>query len=186
MSQFLTTRISSEISPQSPVLCALSVGRFSITSGFGFVRSPELEFMKQVTPKYRAIRVFGPCGMTWAVTVLFLVFIAISTAEAVTIDMVNVGNAGNAPDTRYNSTAVGSVPYSYRIGKYEITAGQYTEFLNAVAGEDANGLYNLEMDPIWPTGPHIEQTGSSPNYSYSVGSDWANRPVNSVNFWDAV
>jgi sulfatase modifying factor 1 len=110
-----------------------------------------------------------------------------STVSAVTIDMVTVGNPGNAPDTRYNSIAVGSVGYTYQIGKYEVTTGQYTEFLNAVAKADPNGLYNTAMgDPGGSRGANIQRTGSSPNYSYSVAADWANRPVNYVSFRDAV
>ena len=109
-----------------------------------------------------------------------------STAAAVTIDMVTVGNPGNAPDTRYDATGFGSVGYVYQIGKYEVTAGQYTEFLNAVAKADPNGLYNTAMgDPGGSFGANIQRTGSSPNYSYSVAADWANRPVNYVSFWDA-
>jgi formylglycine-generating enzyme required for sulfatase activity len=99
--------------------------------------------------------------------------------SAVTLDMVLVGNAGNAPDT----TGFGSVVYAYQIGKYEITAGQYTEFLNAVAKDDPNGLYNTSMTGSF--GANIQQIGSSPNFSYSVAPDWANRPVNYVSFWDA-
>jgi hypothetical protein len=52
-----------------------------------------------------------------------------SSVSAITIDMVSIGNPGNAPDTRYNSISVGSVDHVYQIGKYEVTAGQYTEFL---------------------------------------------------------
>jgi formylglycine-generating enzyme required for sulfatase activity len=115
------------------------------------------------------------------------VFVAISllcsSVQAVTIDLVPVGNLGNAPDTRYNSISVGSVATAYRIGKYEVTAGQYTEFLNAVAKADPNGLYNTSMSD--PSGAQIVQTGISPNYSYSVAADWADRPVNYVSFWDA-
>jgi sulfatase modifying factor 1 len=109
------------------------------------------------------------------------------------VDFVTVGNPGNAPDTRYNSMSVGSVNYAYQIGKYEVTAGQYTEFLNAVAKSDPNGLYDLAMgDPSGmpnsgdqDLGANIQRSGSSPNYSYSVALDWANRPVNNVTFWDA-
>ena len=36
--------------------------------------------------------------------------------------MVTVGNAGNAPDTRYGATGFGSVGSVYQIGKYEVTA----------------------------------------------------------------
>jgi formylglycine-generating enzyme required for sulfatase activity len=107
-------------------------------------------------------------------------------AHAVAIEMVTVGNPGNAADTRYNNMTVGSVDHVYQIGKYEVTAGQYTEFLNAVAKADPNGLYNTKMgDPANSLGDNIQRTGASPNFSYSVAADWASRPVNYVNFWDA-
>jgi len=38
-----------------------------------------------------------------------------------------------------------AVGYAYRIGKYEVTVGQYTAFLNAVAATDTFGLYNPNM-----------------------------------------
>ncbi|MEX2316399.1 MAG: SUMF1/EgtB/PvdO family nonheme iron enzyme [Pirellulales bacterium] len=120
-------------------------------------------------------------------TLVAATILCITSAEAATIDMVTVGNPGNAPDTRYNSISVGSVANAYQIGKYEVTAGQYTEFLNAVADADPNGLYNTAMaDPSGGSlGANIQRTGSSPNYSYSVAADWADRPVNYVSFWDA-
>lgn len=109
-----------------------------------------------------------------------------TTAYAVTGDLVSVGNPGNAPDIRYNNVSVGSVDHVYQIGKYEITAGQYTGFLNAVAKADPNGLYNPAMGAVFNDyGINIQQAGSSPNYSYSVPVDWANRPVTFVSFWDA-
>jgi len=65
------------------------------------------------------------------------------TAQAltVTLDMVPVGNAGNAADT----SGYGAVGYNYNIGKYDVTLGQYTAFLNAVAKTDTYGLYNSYM-----------------------------------------
>jgi formylglycine-generating enzyme required for sulfatase activity len=62
---------------------------------------------------------------------------AFEPASAVTIPTVPVSNADNAPNP---ATAVpyGSVDYDYRIGKTEVTVGQYTKFLNAVAATDAN------------------------------------------------
>ena len=126
---------------------------------------------------------------THLIAILLAALVAVSSAEAVTIDLVTIGNAGNAPDTRYNSISVGSVGYEYQIGKYEVTAGQYTEFLNAVAKADPNGLYNWSMGRPGAgddsQGANILRTESSPNYSYSVAADWANRPVNYVSFWDA-
>jgi formylglycine-generating enzyme required for sulfatase activity len=116
-------------------------------------------------------------------TLVIAVLFPCASAQAVTIDTVPVGNPGNAPDTRYNATGFGSVGYNYRIGKYEVTAGQYTEFLNAVADADPNGLYNTAMSSGF--GANIQRTSSSPNFSYSVAADWAVRPVNYVSFWDA-
>jgi formylglycine-generating enzyme required for sulfatase activity len=104
--------------------------------------------------------------------------------------MVTVGNPGNTADSRFINSfgfpiVVGSVDHVYQIGRYEITAGQYTAFLNAVAKADPNGLYNPAMaDTVSSEGANIRRTGSSPNYSYSVAGDWANRPVNYVSFWD--
>jgi formylglycine-generating enzyme required for sulfatase activity len=80
------------------------------------------------------------------------------------------------------------VGYEYGIGKYEVTAGQYTEFLNAVATEDTYGLYNMLMDydaNPGAFGPNIKRMGASGGYSYSVAADWAKRPVNHVSFWDS-
>ena len=75
--------------------------------------------------------------------------------------------------------------YNYRIGKYEVTAKQYTDFLNAKASTDPYGLYNAEM---WSSeyGCRIQRTGESGNYFYSIAPGWANRPVNYVSFWDAL
>jgi hypothetical protein len=101
------------------------------------------------------------------------------------VEFVTVGNPGNAPDTRYGFP-VGAVDHVYQIGKFEVTAGQYAEFLNAVAKVDPNGLYNTSMgDPGGHYGANNVRSGSSPNFSYSVPADCANRPVNFVNFWDA-
>jgi len=108
------------------------------------------------------------------------VMLTAGAVQAVVIDTVPVGNAGNGADT----TGYGAVAYAYKMGTYEVTAGQYTEFLNAVADTDTYGLYNTDM---WSCnyGCKIERTDTGSGYSYSVASDWANRPVNFVSFWDA-
>jgi formylglycine-generating enzyme required for sulfatase activity len=120
-------------------------------------------------------------------SLVFLAFFSATARATVNIEMVPIGNAGNAPQTRYNGISVGAVDHAYQIGKYEVTAGQYTEFLNAVAQADPHGLYNMAMgDPSCCTsGANIQRSGSSPNFSYSVAADWADRPVNWVSFWDA-
>ncbi|MGD0383810.1 MAG: SUMF1/EgtB/PvdO family nonheme iron enzyme [Thermoguttaceae bacterium] len=97
-----------------------------------------------------------------------------------------VGNQGNDPDTRYNNISVGAVSYSYKIGKYEVTSGEYTTFLNAVAKTDTYGLYNSSMGVIGSTGGcNIVRSGVSGNYKYTVADDYANRPVNYVSWGDA-
>ena len=74
----------------------------------------------------------------------FLLSLALSfasLAQAVTIDTVPVGNAGNAGDVQSQGT-FGAVPYNYRIGTTAVTNAQYTEFLNAVAVTDPYALHN--------------------------------------------
>ncbi|MHC4562529.1 MAG: SUMF1/EgtB/PvdO family nonheme iron enzyme [Planctomycetota bacterium] len=107
-----------------------------------------------------------------------------------TMDMplMNVTDLGNAPDTRYNLDVrpggFGSVNYAYSIGKFEVTAGQYCEFLNAVATTDTYGLYSTLM---WErnSGCKIQRIGAPESYVYSVGPDWADRPVNYMSWWNA-
>jgi formylglycine-generating enzyme len=102
---------------------------------------------------------------------------------AASLETVPVGNPGNATDPATDNL-YGQVNYTYNIGKYEVTARQYTEFLNAVASTDDYGLYHSNMsDTIRGSG--ISRSGSSGSYSYSVDSSFVNRPVDHVTFWDA-
>jgi formylglycine-generating enzyme required for sulfatase activity len=123
-----------------------------------------------------------------AVAVLVAVAAA---AQAVTIDLVPVGNPGNAGELSgagaggYGPDRIcGAVGYVYNIGKYEVTAAQYTAFLNAVAATDAYGLYNTNM---WSDtyGCKIQRSGTSGSYTYSVAADRADRPVNYVSWGDS-
>jgi sulfatase modifying factor 1 len=99
----------------------------------------------------------------------------------ITIDTVPVGDKGNAADTL---TGYGSVAYDYNMGKYEVTAGQYTAFLNAKAVTDTYSLYNTTMSNT-SYGSGITRVGSPGSYTYSVASAFINRPVNYVSFWDS-
>jgi formylglycine-generating enzyme required for sulfatase activity len=76
------------------------------------------------------------------------------------------------------------VGYNYNIGKYEVTAGQYAAFLNAVAATDTYGLYNRDMART-DYGSGITQHNASGSYTYTVDAAFVNRPVNYVSFWDA-
>ncbi len=143
---------------------------------------------------------------TISLTGLILLVVLATTAQAVIIETVPMGNPGNAADMRYNRSdrpeGYGSVNYDYSIGKYEVTAGQYRAFLNAVAAEDPYGLYSSGMrssnytsmlaDGNGNIGCQITRHGTSGNFTYDfsgrhIGSeaDWANRPVNYVDWADA-
>jgi sulfatase modifying factor 1 len=118
--------------------------------------------------------------------VLVLLLTAAVAAQAVTIDLVPVGNPGNAPDTvvmNDGTTGYGEVDYPYQIGKFEITAGQYVAFLNAVARTaDPYHLLGTGMGNTSDTwkGCNITMSGTPGNWVYSVPGNWANRPVNYV------
>ncbi len=105
---------------------------------------------------------------------------------AVTIDWVTVGDPGNTADFTVQAdgtTGYGSVNYDYRIGKHEVTNGQYAEFLNAVAATDTNFLYwdLMESKPLGG----IIRNGTSGTYTYTTKPNMANKPVNFVTFYDA-
>ena len=116
-----------------------------------------------------------------------MVVLTAGMAQAINIDLVPVGNAGNAGELSGSGDLAricGAVGYTYNIGKYEVTAGQYTAFLNAVGGVDTYFLYNSNMSNT-SNGSGIVQSGGGTvgnPYTYSVAADFANRPVNYV-FW---
>jgi len=110
-------------------------------------------------------------------------FLLTSTASAVTLDWVTIGEPGNFADT----TGYGAVADVYQISMYEITNADYTEFLNAVAATDTNNLYNLNMGqyhPIYGDYGGITRSGSPGSYTYSVRTDMDDKPVIFVSFWD--
>ncbi|NLF09589.1 MAG: SUMF1/EgtB/PvdO family nonheme iron enzyme [Pirellulaceae bacterium] len=108
--------------------------------------------------------------------------IAATSAQAVSIEMVTVGDPGNASDTEFLTP--GAVGYAYQLGKYEVTTSQYAAFLNAVAADDTYGLYNANMYSN-SYGCKIERLGSAGGYTYQVAADRADRPVNYVSWGDA-
>jgi formylglycine-generating enzyme len=158
------------------------------------------------------------CSVSLVVVVAVVLTLAISVAQADVFDMggtrdrvtgvwtgqaslefVTVGDPGNAADTlmmRDGTTGYGSVPYAYRMGKYDITIAQYVQFLNAVAATDTYGLYSSRMAPT-PGNPSqtyclpaigITRSGSSGNYAYAVSGSYsqaANCPIFDVSWGDA-
>ena len=112
------------------------------------------------------------------------------------LEFVTVANPGN-PGELSSPQAVGAyeelgpdricgaVDYVYQIGKYEVTNAQYCEFINAVAASDPYELYNPNMSMEYWEGRGIIRNGTEGNYTYSLMSGRANKPVKFVNFWDA-
>ena len=107
----------------------------------------------------------------------------------VVVDLVTVGDPGNAPDTRVQeigAVACGGVDYEFRIGRHMITVGQYTAFLNAVAKSDAHGLYSTQMAANLNIAG-IARSGVPGKYVYTVmnnGGDSSNRPIVYVSWFD--
>jgi formylglycine-generating enzyme required for sulfatase activity len=110
---------------------------------------------------------------------------------AVTIDTVFVGDPGNVGEGSgggYGGSGpdriCGAVGYSYNIGQYEVAAGQYTAFLNAVGGVDTYSLYDSRMSST-VEGCQVQRTVSLGRYVYTVASDYEKRPVNFVSWGDS-
>jgi formylglycine-generating enzyme required for sulfatase activity len=87
--------------------------------------------------------------------------------DLTSLDFVTVGDPGNAPDVDFGNGAGarGAVPYTYQLGKFDVTAAQYTEFLNAVAATDTYSLWSTRMAPggLWPAqGNWLNWQGNPP------------------------
>jgi len=102
--------------------------------------------------------------------------------QHLTLSWVIVGDPGNSPDPL---TGHGAVSDAFKIGKYPITAEQYTLFLNSVAGNsDPYGLYNPWMRGDMVNGA-IVCIPFSGHFYYSVKPGRKNFPVNYVNWFEA-
>jgi formylglycine-generating enzyme required for sulfatase activity len=133
-------------------------------------------------------------GVAWSavVAVALCVTLASAVSATVNIETVTVGDPGNAGELSGAGAGghgpdriCGAVAYTYNIGKYEVTAGQYTEFLNAVAKTDIYVLYRPDMSGTWAGGSGIERVGSQGSYAYYVDANFVNRPVNYVSWGNA-
>jgi len=120
--------------------------------------------------------------------VLFVCPATLASAGTISIPLVTVGDPGNVADP---ATGYGSVGYAYQMGEYDVTIGDYTAFLNAVAQTDTYGLYNTGM-ALRPVGSFytlgIARSGSSGSYTYSVAGSYsqaANCPIYDVSWGDA-
>ena len=99
---------------------------------------------------------------------------------SVKIETVSIKDKGNRSD----STGYGRVDANYSIGKYEVTVGQYSAFLNAVAASDPYSLYNKGLMTGALNGG-ITRSGADGSYGYSPVSGTENFPITGVSWFDA-
>ena len=102
--------------------------------------------------------------------------IALPAASAVTINWSPVGNPGNANDPATGSL-YGGVGNSYSIDKYDVTASQYAEFLNAKdpTGTSPLQLYNFNMSDANHGGINFT-AGNANGSKYGAISGRGNHP----------
>ncbi|MFM8866889.1 MAG: SUMF1/EgtB/PvdO family nonheme iron enzyme, partial [Ilumatobacteraceae bacterium] len=115
------------------------------------------------------------------------------TDLAVEMAFVMVGDIGNSNDPATGSL-YGAVNYQYQIGTYEVTIGQYTAFLNAVAQSDPYSLYNVNMGTDLRIAG-ISREGESGSFTYTVitpagitpagAESPGDRPITYVSWLDA-
>ena len=77
-------------------------------------------------------------------------------STTIDIDFVNIGYAGNTPDT----TGYGAVDYGYRIGKYEVIIEQFLA-VQAVDGRVGDGNENYWNDGFRTVGASAPVSAAS-------------------------
>ncbi len=110
----------------------------------------------------------------------------VSSAHAVTIDWVTVGDPGNAADTSGNPNPAGAVAETFRIMKFEWTNSQYTDFLNAVdpSGTNPNGVWALAFETP-NRGGIIYDPNASVGSKYAARTNMGDKPFNFTTWWRA-
>ena len=83
-------------------------------------------FFRRIVMKKFLVMVLSLC--------MFGNYVSAATVQGIDLDFVTIGNAGNAAD----STGYGGVDYDYQIGKYEITNGQWGDFVTAAGAPTGN------------------------------------------------
>ena len=108
----------------------------------------------------------------------------------VKISLVTIGDAGNLSDP---ATGFGSVGYRFQLATNDVTIGQYAAFLNAVAADDPNHLFNEKMSTDLNIAG-IQRLGQPGSYTYTVidpqglqtiHANGPDRPITYVSWYDA-
>ncbi|MBX9742206.1 MAG: formylglycine-generating enzyme family protein [Chthoniobacterales bacterium] len=91
-----------------------------------------------------------------------------------TVPVADVGNPGDSSNLTFfgsgtNALQIGTAKEAFHIATYDTTASQYVAFLNAVAKDDLNHLYDERMSTDTNVATIIRK-GSSGNYTYALKS----------------
>jgi formylglycine-generating enzyme len=98
-------------------------------------------------------------------------------ANAFQVDFVTIGNPGNPADTTGSPNPAGSVPYAYRIGKFEISE-QMIDKANTLGGlgitKDTRGADKPATSVSWFEAAQFvnwlnTSTGNTPAYKFDAG-----------------
>jgi formylglycine-generating enzyme required for sulfatase activity len=133
--------------------------------------------------------------MSWRVSLGSALLAAALPLAASALEWVTIDDPGNPPDDEVSCrlkvqcvTDLGSVPYAFRISRYETTNAEYAAFLNAVAAADPRGLYNPNLSNPNLSTPvdEIRRTGSSGSFTYAVAPGREQHPVRYIDFFRAL
>ena len=98
-----------------------------------------------------------------------------SGANQFSIEFVEIGNPGNAPDTTRYSNLVGRVDYIYKLGKYEISRDQ----VNKANTGGSLGITLFDVRSTYMSSPTVTPpTGE-------VWTDGVNRPATAISWYEA-
>jgi sulfatase modifying factor 1 len=97
--------------------------------------------------------------------------VSVTLAQGDGIDWVTVGDVGNEPypgDDHGNMAGRGGVGYEYRIGRYEVTTGQWLEFVNTFSTQSDDFTHFAKPD-FW--GAKMDWDYDGPGRRYILRTD---------------
>jgi formylglycine-generating enzyme required for sulfatase activity len=124
--------------------------------------------------------------------ILFLLVVLFGTARTLAqgdpsgIDFVTITNPGNAPwpgngTPGDRALGRGSVPYDYKIGRYEVTTAQFVDFFNAAFDRpQSDWLPNLIPPTHWGAVPTTPNTPGGLRWTVPAGNEML--PVGNISW----
>jgi formylglycine-generating enzyme required for sulfatase activity len=122
----------------------------------------------------------------------------ITNIDKLNLSFVNVRDADNVVDSKPLMIDgesellenLGVVNRNYRIGRYEVTNNQYSQFLNSIAtgiSDLTNSLYDIRMSGLLGGITRVLTYDQGPGkYSYSVKDNMSNKPVNFISYLNSL